>query len=356
MFQKSRMLGAVLLFAGTMFAWLLNPVTVSADSAGDILGEDSVGASIVFNPTAYNEASSENLGIEITELISEDELSALVMANVKSVLNIREEASTDSKIVGKLYKDCGGTVLERGEVWSKIQTGDVIGWCKNEFLYFDEEAIEVAKDVGTTSAIINEDCVAVREESNEESAVIGYASEEAVFEVIKEENGWIGIAYGEYDGFVKSELVELDFEIDHGESMDVINERKAAERALKNSVAYKKQQIKDDNDDLRLLASIIWCEARGEPYEGMVAVGEVVLNRVNSPAYPDTIFGVIFASGQFSPVKSGSIYKAYKNNANPVCYMAAQAALDGVSVVGNVTHFRRVGTKVGQIIGHHVFY
>lgn len=354
MFQRGRMLFGLLAFAAVMLITAF-PARAYADNAGDIFSSDNAGASQVLSTNVYNEAEVEHLGVAM--IIPEEEfIPSLVMANVKSVLNMRDEASTDAKIVGKLYKDCGGTLLQYGEEWSLIQSGEVTGWCKNDYLYFGTEAEELAREVGTTSAIVSDECVAVRGEASDEAEIIGYAAKDTLFEVIYDDEEWVCIAYGDYDGFVRPEYVDLDFEVDAGESIEVINERKRLERELKNSKAYKKQMIKEDGNDLKLLASIIWCEARGEPFEGMIAVGAVVMNRVNSPAYPNTIFDVIFASGQFSPVKSGGIYKAYKINANSICYQAAQIAMDGFSNVGNVTHFRRAGKKEGLIIGHHVFY
>lgn len=326
-----------------------------ADTASELMSGESIGASKIINTNAYNDASTENLGVERRQEVIED-FSNLVMANVKSVLSMRSEPSLEAEIVGKMYKDCGGTIIERAEEWTLVQTGDITGWCRNQFLFFNEEAEALAKEVGSTSAIINEECVVVRDAPSEDGNIIGFAARDSIFEVILETEGWACIAYDDYDGYVKLDYITLDFEVDAGESMEAINERKRLEKELRNSVEYKKQKIKDDANDLKLLASIIWCEARGEPFEGMVAVGAVVMNRLNSPAYPNTMFGVIFASGQFSPVKRGGIYLAYNKNANAICYEAARLAMSGYSNVGTVTHFRRKGKILGIEIGNHVFY
>ena len=345
--------------AGVLF--FLCQMTVStqvcAETAGELFLSESAGASVVFNTNAYNEASLDKVGIEEPVEVVEIESSDLVMAHVSSVLNVRAEGNVDSKKVGKLYKDCGGLVLERGEEWSLIQSGDLVGWANNEYLYFDEEAIELAKKVGASFAEIKSDCVAVRGEADEKSGLLGYAAKGAIFEMIYEtDDDWVCIAYDEMDGFVKKDLINYQFEIDHGETMAAINARKQAALEAKRKLTQQKEAIEADEDTLRLLAALIWCEARGEPYEGMVAVGAVVMNRVRSKAYPDTVYDVIFASGQFSPVKSGALYKAYNNNANPLCYQAAQEALDGFTNVGEMTHFRRKGNKEGYVIGNHVFY
>ena len=76
--------------------------------------------------------------------------------------------------------------------------------------------------------------------------------------------------------------------------------------------------------DLKLLATIIYCEAGGEPYAGQLAVGAVVINRLLSSVYPDTIVGVIYQRKQFSPVGSGRFDLALANGkATQSCYQAA---------------------------------
>ncbi len=110
--------------------------------------------------------------------------------------------------------------------------------------------------------------------------------------------------------------------------------------------------------DRNLLANLIYCEAGGEPYEGKVAVGAVVINRVLSSVYPDTVVGVIYQSGQFSPVASGRLALALANgSATESCYQAADAAMSGATNVGNCVYFRTpIPGLSGINIGGHVFY
>lgn len=343
-------------FAGFMLLPVLIKTSAYADSAGSILTGESQGASIVFNTIAFNDASTDNLGIEIHEEEEVDSVD-LVMANVRSVLNVRAEADIEGKIVGKIYKDCGGTVLEKGEEWSLIESGDLIGYASNEYLLFGEDAVQMAKNVGTTTAVISVGCVNVHSEANAESEVIGYASLNTLLEVIYEvDDEWICVAYGDYDGFIESSNVTLKFNIDHGETLEAIKERKRLENQAKNKLKRQNAAIAADDDTLRLLAALIYCEARGESYEGMLAVGSVVMNRVRSKGYPDSVYDVIFASGQFTPAMTGSLQRAYANGANAITYQAAAEVLNGFSNVGEMTHFRRKGSKEGYIIGNHVFY
>jgi len=110
--------------------------------------------------------------------------------------------------------------------------------------------------------------------------------------------------------------------------------------------------------DKYLLANLIYCEAGGEPYDGKVAVGAVVINRVLSSVYPDTVVGVIYQKSQFSPVGSGRLELALANNrANADCYRAAEEAMSGVTNVGNCVYFRTpIEGLSGINIGGHVFY
>lgn len=113
-----------------------------------------------------------------------------------------------------------------------------------------------------------------------------------------------------------------------------------------------------EGDDRTLLATIIYCEAGGEPYEGKLAVGAVVINRVLSSRYPNTISGVIYQPYQFSPVGSGRFALALaEGRANSDCFAAADQAMSGVTNVGSCLYFRTpLEGMQGTIIGGHIFY
>lgn len=109
--------------------------------------------------------------------------------------------------------------------------------------------------------------------------------------------------------------------------------------------------------DVDLMAAIIECEAGGESYTGKVAVGAVVMNRVRSPLFPNTILEVIMQNKQFSPVGSGRFSIVLARGANESCYQAAQDAMAGASPVGNCLFFRTpIPGLTGQQIGGHIFY
>ena len=129
---------------------------------------------------------------------------------------------------------------------------------------------------------------------------------------------------------------------------------------LSNASTWRNiSDIAFEEGDRYLLANLIYCEAGGEPYDGQVAVGAVVMNRVMSGAFPGTVSGVIYQKWQFEPAMTGRLALALsENRATDSCYRAADAAMAGQTTVGDCLFFR---TPIPQIspkytIGGHIFY
>lgn len=111
-----------------------------------------------------------------------------------------------------------------------------------------------------------------------------------------------------------------------------------AARITRGSGALKSGDDFYDHTSLYWLSRIISAESRGEPLPGKIAVGNVVLNRVAHPDFPDSIYGVIFDGrygGQFEPVRNGTVYDA--PTADSV--LAAKLVLDGANVAGDSLYF-----------------
>lgn len=135
-------------------------------------------------------------------------------------------------------------------------------------------------------------------------------------------------------------------------------EEQAMSRLASQSARRDISEVTFAEGDRELLAQLIYCEAGGEPYAGKVAVGAVVINRVLSSVYPDTVVGVIYQNKQFSPVGSGRLALALtEGRATPECYQAADEAMSGVTNVGNCVYFRTpIPGLTGISIGGHIFY
>lgn len=146
------------------------------------------------------------------------------------------------------------------------------------------------------------------------------------------------------------------------DDLDYLKKKLAQEIALSQAAANATwrdiSEITFAENDRYLLANLIYCEAGGEPYQGQVAVGSVVINRVLSSKFPDTVVGVIYQKRQFSPVASGRLELALSvNKATPSCYKAADEAMSGVTNVGNCLFFRTpIEGLTGISIGGHIFY
>ena len=159
----------------------------------------------------------------------------------------------------------------------------------------------------------------------------------------------------------------VEFVVDHGETVEAVElrrqqqEQKEAQEQTKRAVEQQTAQATGvptaEVSDETLLAALIQCEAGSDVYEGQVAVGAVVMNRVLSSAYPNTIRDVIYASGQFSPASSGKLARLIASGKIwDSCRQAALDAMSGVSPVGQATRFRRAGNREGIVVGQHVFW
>ena len=192
-----------------------------------------------------------------------------------------------------------------------------------------------------------------------EAPVIDLIGKGETIEVGEEQDGWLEIIYSDGDiNYISAEYVEVNYDYGEAKTIEEVRkeeaERKAAEEKEKRTANLG--AIAASADDLTLLAALIQAEAGNQPYEGQVGVGAVVMNRVRSGAYPNSIQAVISAPGQFGPVASGRVSAILAAGPKASCMQAAQAALNGETTVGTLTHFRRAGGIDGLVIGNHVFY
>lgn len=173
-----------------------------------------------------------------------------------------------------------------------------------------------------------------------------------------------GIAsYADKISDVEAAIAAKEAQIKQQEQNIAYLQKKLAEEKAMSSLAANSSwrdisQVTFDEGDRYLLANLIYCEAGGEPYAGQVAVGSVVINRVLSSVFPDTVVGVVYQKKQFSPVASGRLALALaENRATASCYKAADEAMAGITNVGNCVFFRTpIPGLTGISIGGHIFY
>ena len=198
------------------------------------------------------------------------------------------------------------------------------------------------------------DLDALKEETKaEQEKVTGYVN--STSSSIKQYSGQIADAEAQaaaYEEEIKKQEEDIAY----------LKKKLAEEIAMSKLSAQSKwrdiSEVQFAEGDRYLLANLIYCEAGGEPYAGQLAVGAVVINRVLSGVYPDTVTGVIYQNKQFSPAGSGRLALALsENRATPACYKAADEAMAGQTNVGNCVYFRTpIEGLTGIRIGGHIFY
>lgn len=162
----------------------------------------------------------------------------------------------------------------------------------------------------------------------------------------------------------KDVVSDFDAQIAKMKAYEEELERKKAEEAKKLAQQQKKKPaatsgggtVTANSSDSAMLAAIVECEAGGESYEGQLAVASVVVNRVKSGSFPNTVSGVIYQGGQFSPVASGRFAVVLARGASGSCIQAANAALSGGTNISALYFCRASSGVPGTVIGNHVFY
>ncbi len=322
--------------------------------------------------------------------------SGIGVIDAKDMLDIHAEANTASAVVGQVMEDGHVAILAKYNDWVQIQAGEIAGWVPAENLVeteiSNEEAVAANEQViaERTGATASEDEFFAEEEvQQDETAALQAEASEAAQNEIEEVQAAEEAARIEAEAQAKAaaeEAARIEAEAqakaaaeeaarlaaeaqakaaEEAAQLEAEAQAKAAEEAARIAAeaqqaalaAQAAQTAAISAEELKLLANIIYCEAGSESYVGKVAVGNVIMNRVKSASQPNTITEVVYAKGQFSPVRNGSLQRALSSDkADAACYQAAIEALAGAQPVGGKLFFRRNNGRSGQVIGHHVFY
>ena len=291
--------------------------------------------------------------------------SGIGVIDAKDMLDIHAEANTASAVIGQVMEDGHVAILAKYNDWVQIQAGEIAGWVPAENLVeteiSNEEAVAaneqvIAERTGETAS--EDEFFAEEEVQQDETAALQAEASEAAQNEIEEIQAAEEAARIEAEAQAKAaeEAARLEAEAQAKAAAEKAAriEAEAQQAAL---AAQAAQTAAISAEELKLLANIIYCEAGSESYVGKVAVGNVIMNRVKSASQPNTITEVVYAKGQFSPVRNGSLQRALSSDkADAACYQAAIEALAGAQPVGGKLFFRRNNGRSGQVIGHHVFY
>ena len=307
--------------------------------------------------------------------------SGIGVIDAKDMLDIHAEANTASAVIGQVMEDGHVAILAKYNDWVQIQAGEIAGWVPAENLVeteiSNEEAVAANEQViaERTGATASEDEFFTEEEvQQDETAALQAEASEAAQNEIEEVQAAEEAARLEAEAQAKAaveEAARIEAEAQAKAAAEAARleaeaqAKAAAEEAARIEAeaqqaalaAQTAQTAAISAEELKLLANIIYCEAGSESYVGKVAVGNVIMNRVKSASQPNTITEVVYAKGQFSPVRNGSLQRALSSDkADAACYQAAIEALAGAQPVGGKLFFRRNNGRSGQVIGHHVFY
>lgn len=307
------------------------------------------------------------------EMVSEQFVNAAMTTLAgNDYLNIRETASEEAEIVGKLYPKAAAEVVEVVGDWTHILSGSVDGWVKSEYIVVGPDAEDLAKEICVRMAKILPDGLKVRKEMDLEAEILDTVFQNESYKVVDVLDQWVQIEFEEgKTGYVSAEFVDVTYKL--GKAISIEEEleairlqkeeearkkaaeeaaRKKAEEAKKKAEEEKKKQESSKNetvqqaptnattDEAYLLACI--CRAEGIDYEGMLAVANCVLNRVKSSRFPNTISEVIYQKNQFATGKRFQGFLA--NGPGNTAIRAANDALAGKNNLGDYLFFRTVAS------------
>ena len=290
-----------------------------------------------------------------TEETADPEWVNRVMADVDEDMNIRIAPDAGSELAGKLYKGDVAEVVSVDSEWTQITSGDVTGYVKNDYLVYGDDANALANEVCSLYATVTADALRLRSEPSEEADVVTTAANGDKLKVDKdaaETDGWIAVSASGTTAYVKGEYVSVALNLGTALTAEQVAEKEAKEAGI-----TKKPAASANADEVTLLGALIQCEAGNGSYEGMLAVGAVVMNRVRSGAYPNSISGVVYQGGQFTPALSGSVAAVAASGVKSSCLQAAQEAISGIDNTNGALQFRSAASGAqGTVIGANVFF
>lgn len=179
-----------------------------------------------------------------------------VVANIDSYLNIREEASEDADVVGKFYTGNVGTIVEQGEEWSVVSSGNAYGYVKNDYLLFGADAEEYIENNCDRVAKVTAETLNVRAEESTDSEVITLSDEGDTLTVLGKENEWFKVALAdEQVGYVSGDYVCIDYiyetavTIEEEEAAIAEAEAQAAAEAAQEQAAQNQQSTESSGSN-----------------------------------------------------------------------------------------------------------
>ncbi|MCC6094991.1 MAG: cell wall hydrolase [Eubacterium sp.] len=264
---------------------------------------------------------------------------------------VRSEADSSGSCVGVLTSGALVTVEGEKNGWTKISSGNVEGYVRSDLLVTGGQAeAEYLSENTVYGTVIGEGTPMYAQESTDSSVVLTLEDKAGVT-LISADQGWFKVTAAGQTGYIATSAVSINADMHDAQTLEAFE----TSTGITTDTTADTVDSQFSDDEVQLLAALIHCEAGGESYTGKVAVGAVVLNRVNSSAFPNTISEVIYQSGQFTPASSGALASTLASGVDAECYAAAEDALQGSNPVGSCLYFHAGGGS-GLTIGNQTFY
>ena len=269
----------------------------AAESSSSVLVSGGVGYVLAqgnkleSNVTDYS-AQSESMdvladlyNIEEKELTEEDLFRNLVIAQVKSRVNVRSLPSEEGEILGKLSNNSVGTYISEENGWYKITSGSVTGYVKADYCVTGDEAVEIAKQVGKRFATVTTQTLFVRKEPSLEAPILSMVPEADELLVLDQVEGWVQVDVEEGTGWISTDYVELHSEFVYAESKEeeAARLKKEEEARKKARAAAAASQSSNKSSTTATTTAPATGYTVGSGNEMGVAVAEYALQFVGNP-------------------------------------------------------------------------
>ena len=218
--RKTKYAVTTFMLASGMLMTGFNSMAKEGDSSSEVSSAEAVSITApatVGNKTNTNEDTEDTNDTDIdtrdnTDKENTSQFDGKLIANVEGSLNIREEADVNSKRIGALPA-CGvGIILEKGEEWTKITSGDVTGYVNNTYILTGDDAEAYAEEHLERQVIVKADTLKLRAEESVESKCLDLLAQDSTFDVVEEAQDWVEIDTDRYQGFVSKDYVVIEYQ------------------------------------------------------------------------------------------------------------------------------------------------
>ncbi len=206
--------------------------TGAADLTGAGIEEKVIEETKEVDTSNLSEKILKDVAKKLDRKDEEESFKSLVIAKVNDYVNVRSIPSEEGEIIGKLYdKSVGSFISETEDGWYEIKSGSVTGYVKGEYCVTGDDAVELAKQVGTRIATVTTTTLKVREQPGLDTTVLGMVPIEDQLVVTEELDDWVKVNIEEGDGYVSMDYVTLSTEFVQAESKAEEEARLAKEEA-----------------------------------------------------------------------------------------------------------------------------